>query len=563
MRKFIIIVFLLFSTGSYAQRFLEVTPQSKHWADSTLKKLSRRQKIAQLMVIRTSTRSTTGVEFFEKDVLRYIRKYNIGSVCLFQGTSLQQALLINTLQQKAKTPLMVCVDGETGLGMRFSDVISFPDQLTIGAVQDPAIAYKTGQAIAAQCKRIGIQVDYAPVVDINNNPANPVINFRSFGEDKYKVASFGSSIMSGMQDNGIMACAKHFPGHGDVSVDSHLDLPVITKSFAQLDELELFPFKALIRDGVGSVMVAHLYIPAIDSTVNRATSLSPNNVNKLLRHDLGFKGLTFTDALEMKGVAKFFPKGEASVLSLIAGNDMLCLPGEVKENIRKLRKSIRRKRLSWNDIDQKVNRVLLAKYNLGLDQVQKIDTLSLAADLNVHTTELKKEVYANAITRLRNDNPLLLDSLQGKKVAYVGIGLSKANHFAAALKAGFNADSYFLSYTAGPGSADSLLHLLGSRYDVVILGIHQYKKYPSANFGVSKEGIDLFNTLSKKENVYSFVFGNPYLISNFPDTKNLVVCYEDDDLMQDTALSFIQGNLLPKGTLPVTVPDQYHFGAGR
>ncbi|EOR92791.1 Beta-hexosaminidase [Arcticibacter svalbardensis MN12-7] len=390
MKKLIIIAFLLSSTGLYAQRFLEVTPQSQHWADSTLKKLSRRQKIAQLMVIRTSTRSTKGVEFFEKDVLRYIRKYNIGSVCLFQGTSLQQALLINTLQQKAKTPLMVCVDGETGLGMRFSDVISFPDQLTIGAVQDPAIAYKTGQTIAAQCKRIGIQVDYAPVVDINNNPANPVINFRSFGEDKYKVASFGGSIMRGMQDNGIMACAKHFPGHGDVSVDSHLDLPVIMKSFAQLDELELFPFKALIREGVGSVMVAHLYIPAIDSTANRATSLSPNNVNKLLRHDLGFKGLTFTDALEMKGVAKYFPKGEASVLSLIAGNDMLCLPGDVEENIEKVRKSIRRKRQSWDDIDQKVNRVLLAKYNLGLSQVHKIDTISLAADLNAHTTALKK-----------------------------------------------------------------------------------------------------------------------------------------------------------------------------
>lgn len=562
MKKILLIAFLFTSTGTFAQRFLEVTPQSKRWADSTLKKLSKRQKIAQLMVIRTSTTTPEGPKFFEKDVLKYIRKYNIGSICLFQGTSLQQALLINKLQAKAKTPLMVCVDGETGLGMRFSDVVPFPDQLTIGAVQSPSIAYNVGEAIAAQCKRIGIHVDYAPVVDINNNPANPVINFRSFGEDKYKVASFGSSIAKGMQDNGVMACAKHFPGHGDVSVDSHYDLPVINKSFAQLDELELYPFKTMIKDGIGSVMVAHLYIPAIDATVNRATSLSPNNVSKLLRQDLGFKGLTFTDALEMKGVSKFYPQGEAAVQSLIAGNDMLCLPGDIKGSIRKVRKAIRKKELSWADIDEKTNRVLLAKYNLGLHEVAKIDTTSLAEDLNAPTNVLKQQVYKNAITLLRNDKPELLANLKAKKVAYVGVGTDNSNHFAGELNSRLKVDSYYLAYSANQASADSLLQVIGDKYDVVILGVHKYKKYPAGNFGVKEDVVRFITTLGSKENVFSFIFGNPYLISNFPETKNLVACYEDDPLMHDTAIDFIEGRLIPGGSLPVTVSPQYLFGSG-
>jgi len=562
MKKILLIAFLFSSSGSFAQRFLEVTPQSKHWADSTLKRLSKRQKIAQLMVVRTSTTSPGGVTFYEKDVLKYIRKYNIGSICLFQGTSLQQALLINKLQAKARTPLMVCVDGETGLGMRFSDVIPFPDQLTIGAVQNPSIAYNVGEAIAAQCKRIGIQVDYAPVVDINNNPANPVINFRSFGEDKYKVASFGSAIMKGMQDNGILACAKHFPGHGDVSVDSHYDLPVINKSLAQLDELELYPFKTMIKDGIGSVMVAHLYIPAIDTTTNRATSLSPNNVSKLLRQDLGFQGLTFTDALEMQGVAKFFPQGEAAVQSLIAGNDMLCLPGDIKGSIRKVRRAIRKKDLSWKDIDEKVNRVLLAKYNLGLNDLTEIDTNALASDLNSPTKVLKQQVYKNAITLLRKDNAGLLTNLNAKKVAYVGVGIDKANRFGGELNGRLKADCYYLPYSANQASADSLMQLIGDKYDAVILGVHKYKKYPAGNFGVSKDIVSFISTLGNKENVFSFIFGNPYLISNFSETKNLMACYEDDPLMHDMAIDFIEGRLIPGGTLPVTVSPKYQYGSG-
>src|SRR5690606_4461589 len=266
----------------------------------------------------------------EPNVVNSIKKYNVGSICFFQGGPVRQAKLTNYYQSIAKTPILITIDGEYGLGMRLDSVTQYPYAMTLGAVADPSLVYRTGKAIGAQHKRLGVHVDYAPVVDINNNPNNPVIGFRSFGEDKYRVAKMGVAYMKGMQDAGIMACAKHFPGHGDVDVDSHLDLPVINKSRAELDDMELYPFREMIKAGVQSVMVGHLSVPSIEKGKNRATSISANAVNGILRNELGFTGLTFTDALEMKGVAKFFPGGTIAVEALIAGNDMLCLPESVE-----------------------------------------------------------------------------------------------------------------------------------------------------------------------------------------------------------------------------------------
>src|SRR5688572_6711044 len=300
------------------------------WVDSVFKTLSKEEKIAQLMVIRAH--SNLGPEHVAQ-VTELIQKYNVGALCFFQGGPIRQANLTNFYQSIAETPLMVTIDGEWGLGMRLDSVIKYPYQLTLGALNNPQLIYDMGRAVGEQMKRIGVHVNYAPVVDINNNPNNPVIGYRSFGEDKFKVAKFGVAYMQGMQDAGIMACAKHFPGHGDVDVDSHLDLPLISKSEGQLDSLELYPFKELFKHGVGSVMIAHLAIPSIDDTENQPTSLSKKNVTGLLREDLDFEGLTFTDALEMKGVSKYFPAGEAAVQAVIAGNDMLCLPENVPDAI--------------------------------------------------------------------------------------------------------------------------------------------------------------------------------------------------------------------------------------
>jgi beta-N-acetylhexosaminidase len=310
---FLTLAAVILLSANYAQDFFKKTPQANHWVDSVFQTLTPEQKVAQLMIIRAH--SNLGQKHVN-EVTELINRYNVGGLCFFQGGPVRQANLTNYYQSIAKTPLMIAIDGEWGLGMRLDSVINYPRQLMMGAVPDAQLVYEFGKAVGEQCKRIGVHVNYAPDIDINNNPNNPVINDRSFGEDKYKVALFGTEYMKGMQDVGVMACAKHFPGHGDVAVDSHFDLPVINKSKKELDSLELYPFRQLFKAGVGSVMVAHLYIPSIDQTPNQATSLSKKNVTDLLRNEMGYGGITFTDALEMQGVAKYYPAGEASVQSL-------------------------------------------------------------------------------------------------------------------------------------------------------------------------------------------------------------------------------------------------------
>jgi len=514
------------------------------------------------MVVRLSAKTPDGVVFYNDKVAADIRKYNIGSVCLFQGNPVQQASFINQFQEMAKTPILFCIDGETGVGMRYDSVAKFPDQLTIGAINDKALVYTIGQAIGRQCKRTGIQVDYAPVVDINNNPNNPVINFRSLGEDKYKVAKYAVQMMEGMQSEGVMACAKHFPGHGDVAVDSHLDLPVINKSMAQLDSLELYPFKAVFDAGIGSVMIAHLSIPAIDSTPHLPTSLSPKNVNGLLHQQLNFHGISFTDALEMKGVAKYFPQGAAAVQSLKAGNDMLCLPGDVDTCISAIEAALDNNELAWENIEASVKKVLLAKYHLGLNKVQPVNTANLTDDLNKEVAAIRKKVAKEAITLLRLHNTTLLPLATNKKVAYIGFGINEANTFANAIKDKFNADTYYFDYKDNSDKATTILNALGNNYDAVIIGLHQLSKYPGNNFGLSAGAVDLMNKIQQHNNAVTFVFGNPYAVKNMCSAPNLLVCYEDDAIFQQAAFGVLSGTNTPRGTLPVTVCDAFKYGSG-
>lgn len=543
--------------------YIAAFPQQA-WVDSVFNSLSEDQRIAQLMVVRLSEKTAEGVKFYDQQVEDYIRKYNIGAICLFQGGPVKQAQLINHFQSIAQTPIMVCMDAETGVGMRITDsVAKFPDQLTLGAMQDAEGVYKVGGAIADQCRRLGAHVNYAPVVDVNNNPDNPVINFRSFGEDKYKVALFGTMMMKGMQDAGVMACAKHFPGHGDVSVDSHLDLPIITKTRAQLDSLELYPFKELFKAGVGSVMIAHLYIPAIDSTKNRATSISSKNVTGLLRNELGYQGLTFTDALEMQGVKKFFPNGQASVESLIAGNDMLCLPGDVQLSINKIKEAISNNLLSWDSVNAKVKKVLAAKYKYVLPNIAPVNTANIAQDLNAAIPALRKMTAENAITLVRNETQGIFPLLpsQQKKIAYLGIGLFEDNVFAKRMRQDYKADVYLFDYKTTSSGNDSLINKL-KEYDVVIVGVQNYSKYPAGNFGFSWASTQLLKRLQQDSNVINLFFGNPYAIKNSCDAKNVIACYEEDDIFQNTAADILEGLLPARGKLPVTVCEGLPFGTG-
>jgi beta-N-acetylhexosaminidase len=568
MRKpFIAFLFVLGSIAACAQS--GTTPAAAKWVDSVFKTLSPDEKITQLMVIRMSTIDpvTHGPLFFDKEVDSAVRRYNVGGICLFQGGPQAQASRVNYFQGIAKTPILFCIDAENGLGMRMDSVMGLPRQMMLGAMNDPSLVYQYGRLVGAQCRRMGIQVNYAPVVDVNNNPDNPVINDRSFGENKLKVAQYGVQYMKGLQDEGVMACAKHFPGHGDVSVDSHLDLPVINKSKQELDSLELYPFRELFKAGVGSVMIAHLYIPAIDNTPNQATSLSDKTVTKLLRKKLHYEGISFTDALEMKGVAKFYPDGTASVQSLIAGNDMLCLPGDVATSLAKINEALAGKKLKWKDIDAKVKRVLYAKYYYGLADRKPVDTMHLTEDLNEGVKNMRRQVAENALTLLHNEDTALFPfhetaGMKKKKIAYIGMGLTADNELSRRLRMEYNAHVYFFDYSLDSVKAAAALQLLSNRYDALVIGLHNYARFPARNFAISPSAAWLLQQLQENNRSIVLAFGNPYALKNDCGGRNIMACYEDDEVTQGVAADWLGGKFVAKGQLPVSVCGEYKAGAG-
>ncbi|MCX8480584.1 MAG: serine hydrolase, partial [Sediminibacterium sp.] len=342
------LVLILISIGLYTNS--QTNKLQQKWVDNEFKKLSADEKIAQLFIIRTHSN-------WDKNkidsILAIIKKYNVGGICFFQGDPVNQAIITNQFQQATKTPLLISIDAEWGLGMRLNNVINFPKNMQLGALDtsNKQLVYKIGMGIAKQCNRLGIQLNYAPVADINNNPLNPVINDRSFGEDKYKVSLFATQLMQGLQENGVMACAKHFPGHGDVDVDSHLDLPQINKSIDSLNQFELYPFKTLINKGIQAVMVAHLFVPSVDSQKNKPSSLSENTIQKLLKKELQFNGLVITDALEMNAIKNYYPDNTAATQAIIAGNDLLCLPADLDGTIKQVKLAIQQNKINWKTIN--------------------------------------------------------------------------------------------------------------------------------------------------------------------------------------------------------------------
>ena len=548
MKKIFFIVTVFISSVGFSQYRSRLTVDK--WVDSVFNSLTPEQRIAQLMVIRAH--SNLGADHVAK-VTNDIQQYNVGALCFFQGGPIREANLTNFYQSIAKTPLMVTIDGEWGVGMRLDSVTKYPYQLTLGAMENQRLVYEMGLAVGEQCKRLGIHVNYAPVVDINNNPANPVIGYRSFGEDKYKVAKFGIAYMKGMQDAGIMACAKHFPGHGDVDVDSHLDLPVINKNRQQLDSMELYPFREIFNAGVGSVMIAHLSIPSIDTTEHVATSISKNNVTGLLRNDLNYQGLTFTDALEMKGVAKYFPGGVISVEALIAGNDMLCLPEDVGKAIDAIKNAISENRLSWNDVNEKVRKVLKAKYQLGLNQLKPIETTNLLRDLNAKTDAIRLKVAKETITVLKQGaGNSLLPLKKSFKVAYVAIGDSDLNSVGKELGETYKTDTYQFSWKDGDDKADEIFEKVIDKYDAVVIGIHNFSNRPANNYGITNSSLSLWRRLNKANSI-TLVFGNVLASANYCDANALIACHQDDNITRHAAADLLKGKNSASGKLPIRV----------
>ena len=577
------LLFFIFSIFCFqklsAQEFLQKTKQAKHWVDSVFQQLTQDEKIAQLMIVRAH--SNLGQNHINH-VTELIKKYNVGGLCFFQGGPIRQANLTNYYQQISKTPLLICMDAEWGLGMRLDSVIPFPKNFALGAIQNKSIIYEVGNAIGEQCKRLGVHVNFAPVVDVNNNPNNPVINDRSFGEDKKVVAELSIQYMKGLQDAGVMACAKHFPGHGDVAVDSHLDLPIISKTINELDSVELFPFKEMINANVGAVMMAHLYVPSIDSTTNLATSLSRKAVKDLLKRKLKFKGLSFTDGLEMKGVTKFFPNAEISVQSLIAGNDLLLLPEDVELSIKKIDSAINDGRICKKEFEKSVKKVLLAKYNLGLHETKVIDTNNLINDLNKNTSSILDQIASNSITIVKQSAQLFFDSLMYSidkpNIVHVSLGNGVENEFSNQLKNDWNATTHFFTIN-NPINAqlvDSIEPRTGklirdkdykfaiaktiidsciekNKYSLIVVSVQSYNRRPANNFGLGEADIYLMQQLSQQANSVLFFFGNPYAIKNVCESKNIISCFDENKETQQKAASILLGKLKPIGKLPVTV----------
>ncbi|MDQ3072640.1 MAG: hypothetical protein M3Q97_05200, partial [Bacteroidota bacterium] len=372
IRTFILMLAVLFAVSFSAPFEAEYSPvrqprynifgQSK-WVDSTLANMTLEQKIGQLFMV-AAWSSPDKRNMRELD--RLVRENHIGGVIFFKGTPHEQAKMTNTLQAKSRIPLLVGIDGEWGLAMRLDSTINYGYQMGLGAAADDSLVYRMAKEIALECKRLGIHINFAPVIDINNNPLNPVIHMRSFGEDKKDVTNKALMYMRGMQDQRVLAVAKHFPGHGNTNVDSHHDLPVLYQSKAELDTLELYPFKHLFLQGVGGVMTAHLHIPAYDSTPNLGASLSPVITTGLLRNKMNFKGLTFSDALNMKGVAKYYKPGEVELAALLAGNDVLLYAEDVPRAAALIKMAVDSGCISKAFIDEKVKRILQVKYWTGL-----------------------------------------------------------------------------------------------------------------------------------------------------------------------------------------------------
>ncbi|WP_256010818.1 glycoside hydrolase family 3 protein [Desertivirga xinjiangensis] len=557
-----LVIHALLTYSQGRKPFTETSPEQKHWVDSVYRKLNKKEKIAQLFFIRAHTNLGKA---YEDSVASLIKRAKVGGLVFFQGGPGRQELLTRSYQSISKVPLLIAMDAEWGLGMRLDSTISYPYQMTLGAIQDNRLIYQMGQEIARDFKRLGMHLNFAPVVDINNNPRNPVINYRSFGDNKYNVALKAEAYLNGLQDEGILVSIKHFPGHGDTDVDSHNDLPKLNFTKARLDSLELYPFRELIKKGASGVMVAHMNIPALDNTKNLPSTLSRPVVTDLLKTELGFKGLAISDAMEMKGVVKYFPNGEADVRALIAGNDIIELSEDTERAIKLTREAIRKKRLSREQVRESVKKVLAAKYWAGLDSRTTLaDTSDIHAMLNrPEVFALNQKLADAAVTVLRNDS--LLKALNpDARTAFISVGVTEVTTFQKQLNISFpNSTNFILSKIASSSDIANIQKELRT-YDQVILAIHDYRKRPQSKLDYNGQ-LNRFIAELPGRNIVTCLFANPYTLSALPGiekSKTIIVNYQNSDEAQRASAKVLSGQMNASGRLPVTVSPLFKTGDG-
>ncbi|MGB4847707.1 MAG: glycoside hydrolase family 3 N-terminal domain-containing protein [Saprospiraceae bacterium] len=531
------------------------------WVDSVFRTLTLDEKIGQLFMIRAH--SDLGEEHINS-VKSQIKKYSVGGLCFFQGTPEKQATLTAEYQKLSQIPMLVSMDAEWGLGMRLkTKALSFPHQLMLGAVQNVDNIEAMGFAIGKQLEALGVQVSFSPVADINNNALNPVIGDRSFGEDKYDVSSRAVAYMKGLKASGVMASGKHFPGHGDTDVDSHFDLPVISHSMERLKDIELYPFQQLINAGLPSMMVAHLHVPAIDSTPLMSSTLSRPTINDLLKNEMGFKGLVFTDGLEMKGVTKNYDAGEVATMAFNAGNDILLLSDNIDLAFTTLKNGFKSRKLDINLLNEKVRKILAAKYNLGLDSlVLPSAERATAMAFDPYAVGIKDLLIEEAITVVQNKRALIpMVNLQDPKIATLAIGSTQPTTFQNRLDSYVKAKQFFVPSNLTDVDIPSLLKDLKG-YSRVIVSIHVLTNKPADNFGLTKDILQLVQNLNRQQEIIVVIFGSPYSLKYFENIDHLIMAYEDNPETEDITAQGLVGVYGFKGKLPITASNIFPLHQG-
>jgi beta-N-acetylhexosaminidase len=545
-------VFLFLSsklTAQYTPQNLskEELKKANHWVDKTYRHLSQDEKLGQLFIVALYTNKG---ENEISNVRNIVVNDKIGGIILMQDDAAREINLVNEFQQKSKVPLMIGMDAEWGLYQRIAKAHKFPWAMTLGAIQDKNLIHQMAAKIAEDCHRMGINWDFAPVVDVNTNPDNPIIGNRSFGSEVDNVISSALAYANGLQDNNILAAIKHFPGHGDTSTDSHLDLPVVSHNLERLNTIELAPFKALMNKGIGGVMVAHLYVPALESGKGIPASVSKNIITGLLKDQLGYKGLIITDALNMGAVANKYKPGELDAMAFKAGNDIMLFSQGVAEGKKLIQKAIDNGEIPQSRVEESVKKILLTKYFLGLNQYSPRNPDNINSDLNndSHKT-LIQNLYANALTLLKDDKKLL--PLQGKQIYYVPLEEAPYQTFANEMGADIMIKRASEINTIPANST-------------VIVGFHKDNSTAYKPYKISEASKKVLYDLTKNQNVVLTVFGSAYALKDIDISKvsTVLVSYENNDDSMTATAKALKGQTKIWGRLPVLVNDTLKPGMG-
>ncbi|MFT4942521.1 MAG: beta-N-acetylhexosaminidase [Candidatus Paceibacteria bacterium] len=558
MQKPLILLFLLLSCLSAFSQ--EINPlllendqvNQEAWVDSVYNTMSLQEKVGQLFMVDVFSRDPAAKT---DKIKKLIEQYHIGGVIFSKGGPRRQAKLNNEFQALSKTKLMIAMDAEWGLAMRLDSTFAYPWNMTLGAITNNDIVEKVGRRIGEHSKRLGVHINFAPVVDINTNPKNPIIGNRSFGEDRDNVTQKSVAFMRGMQSAGILANAKHFPGHGATDSDSHKTLPTINFSKERIDSIELYPYKRLIREGLSSVMVAHLNVPSLEAQSGLPSSLSKTIVGDLLKGSLGFNGLIFTDALNMKGAANFQQPGAIDLAAFLAGNDVLLISENIPKAHQLIVKAYHEKVISEARLSHSVRKILYAKYAVGLSEYLPVDTSFLVQDLNSVIDEvLYEEAIENALTVLKNEAGVLpIKNLQNKKIAYINFGDASGAPFLNELRKYAQVD-YVQEETLR-----SYVKKLNP-YDYVIAGFHKANDTPWKDYKFTEKELVWLSEIARKNTLILDVFARPYALLDLKTTTNfdgVIMSYQNSKVSQELSAQLIFGARSAKGKLPVSLGSRF------